>query len=42
MEAGDAERWTGGQRCDLPPQWIPGTPGQVGLPEQGGVEAAPR
>lgn len=36
MEASDAEHRIGGQRRDLPSQWIPGTPGQVSLPEQGG------
>lgn len=36
MEASDTERWTSGQRCDLSSQRIPGTPGQVRLPEQGG------
>ena len=40
MEASDAEGWTGGQRCGLSSQWIPGSPGQVRLPEQGGDELA--
>lgn len=40
MEASDAQRRTGGQRRDLSSQWIPGTPGQVRLPERGGDQPA--